>query len=73
MNPNELSEQAGAKIQETSRQVRDRARDLSNRAGAKVRDFSVAADDYLHEYPWSTVAMVAVFAGVIGFLLGRRD
>jgi ElaB/YqjD/DUF883 family membrane-anchored ribosome-binding protein len=72
MNPNELTEQAGEKIQETTQSVTEKARDLTARAGTKVREFGTVADAYIHEYPYSTITMVAVFAGVIGFLLGRQ-
>jgi ElaB/YqjD/DUF883 family membrane-anchored ribosome-binding protein len=73
MNPTELAQEAGNKVEETTRNLKEKTRDLAGRAKSKVSDMGAAADLYLHEYPWSTVAMVAVFAGVIGFLLGRRD
>ena len=46
-------------------------------AGKKARDAVRAADDYVHENPWTSVACTAVTIFVVGFSLGwilsRRD
>jgi len=31
-----------------------------------------ATDSYVHEHPWSTIGVAALFAFTIGFMAGRR-
>ena len=53
--------------------VSDVAEGWAQKAQGKARDAGAAADLYVHEYAWTTVALVGIAAGVIGYLLGRRD
>lgn len=57
---------------QTAEQLRDRAREWSNRARDTARDTFANADSYLHENPWSTIAMVALTGWFLGFLMGRQ-
>lgn len=61
------------KASQAMHSVRDSAQGLSAKAKTTARDAGAAADLYLHEYAWSTMALVAVTAGVLGYLLARRD
>jgi ElaB/YqjD/DUF883 family membrane-anchored ribosome-binding protein len=72
MNTNEVAEQATERAKATAGKVKGAARDLTEKARSKARDASAAADLYLHEYAWTTTALVAVTAGLVGYLLGRR-
>jgi ElaB/YqjD/DUF883 family membrane-anchored ribosome-binding protein len=58
---------------EAGTNVREAVEDWSEKAKGTARDAGPAADLYLHEYAWTTVALVAVAAGLLGFLLGRRE
>jgi ElaB/YqjD/DUF883 family membrane-anchored ribosome-binding protein len=83
MNAENLTEEAGQKAKDATQEISDRAKRATReaqetmeawtqRAKTKVRDAAVATDDYVHEYTWSSIALVALTAGVIGFLLGSR-
>jgi ElaB/YqjD/DUF883 family membrane-anchored ribosome-binding protein len=61
------------KAQQAMSTVRESAQGLSSRAKSTARDAGAAADLYVHEYTWTTMALVAVTAGVLGYLLARRD
>jgi ElaB/YqjD/DUF883 family membrane-anchored ribosome-binding protein len=65
----EAAENLGAKAGE----MKETAREWSNTARSKARDATAAADLYVREYTWTTLAAVAVTAGLVGFILGRRD
>jgi len=39
----------------------------------KVRDAARDADDYVHERPWTALAVVALVGLTAGFLLSRRS
>jgi ElaB/YqjD/DUF883 family membrane-anchored ribosome-binding protein len=78
MNANEMTEQAAQKakeLQQRARELKDQARDWTEKAKKKAkttaRDAAAAADLYVHEYTWTTFAIVAVTAAALGFMLGR--
>lgn len=71
--------QAGEKVNE----IRARAQDRLNVAKLKLAEAEVilvdkakqvgrAADDYVHDNPWSSVGMAAGVGFLIGLLVGRR-
>jgi ElaB/YqjD/DUF883 family membrane-anchored ribosome-binding protein len=64
----EISERA----KRAAEDVKEATEAWSQRAKTTVRDAAVATDEYVHEYAWSSIALVALTAGVIGFLLGNR-
>ncbi|HWQ92028.1 MAG TPA: DUF883 C-terminal domain-containing protein [Clostridia bacterium] len=67
----EKLEREAATMGETLKQ---RAQAWRDKARTGARDAGAAADRYVHEHTWSTIGLVALTAGVIGYLLGsRRD
>ena len=50
------------------RELRSRLSDLEEQLGEKAHE----VDDYVHENPWQTVAVVGGVALLIGLLMGRR-
>ncbi len=80
MNASEFAEQTGQTTQELKEQAGQKAAELKgtalewkNKAQRMARDAGAYADDYVHENTWTAVALVAVAAAFLGFLLGRRD
>jgi ElaB/YqjD/DUF883 family membrane-anchored ribosome-binding protein len=80
MNPNELTEQAtersqetAERVKETAQTIKERAQDLTQKARNKLREVGAATDRYVREYAWTTLAVVAITAGLLGFMLGRRQ
>ena len=73
MNTNQLTEEMSNRAQETAENLKDTAETLAARATARAREAGAMADFYVREYAWTSLALVAVTAGFIGFLLGRRD
>ena len=41
-------------------------------AAAQTREASKAADDYVHDNPWTAVGVAAAVGVVIGLLIGRK-
>jgi ElaB/YqjD/DUF883 family membrane-anchored ribosome-binding protein len=79
MNANEAMEQTAQKakqsvesLKDTMKQAKSSASDLSRRAAGKARDAGAAADLYVHEYAWTSLAIVAVAVGLLGYVLGRQ-
>ncbi len=66
---NQMREQAG----QMAEQFKQTAQDWSEKAKGTARDAGAAADLYLHEYAWTTVAVVGVAALLVGYLLGRNQ
>jgi ElaB/YqjD/DUF883 family membrane-anchored ribosome-binding protein len=64
--------QARRRAEESVRQARtrlaDMGADLEAQLGAGVR----AADEYVHENPWQSVAVAAGVAFLVGYLVGRQ-
>jgi len=65
-------------VNDTTEQVVSAAEDLQHKAGewkadikGVARNAGAAADLYVHEYAWTTVALVGVGGLLAGFLLGR--
>jgi len=55
-------------------QLNDRFQAVQQRVGETARDLSRSTDEYVHDVPWRTIAMVAAAALILGFLFGsRRD
>ena len=57
-------------------EIRDRASAALNQAQAEIRQHAnragKAADDYVHDSPWTSIAAAAGIAFVVGVLVGRR-
>ena len=67
MNVKEMTEQTPNAAEE----LQQKAGEWTEKAKGAARDVGAGADLYVREYAWTTVALAAVAAGVIGFLVGR--
>lgn len=59
--------------QEKAQALRERAQGMTLKARDRVQNASATADLYVRENAWTTVAVVAVAAGLIGFIIGRKQ
>ena len=48
---------------------------MQERVGETARDVSRSTDEYVHDNPWKSIAIVAVAALLLGLIFGgsRRD
>jgi ElaB/YqjD/DUF883 family membrane-anchored ribosome-binding protein len=60
------------KLQEYARPVMSKMGELQTRVGESARNFGSTADEYVHDHPWQTVAIVGLVACLLGFLFGNR-
>jgi ElaB/YqjD/DUF883 family membrane-anchored ribosome-binding protein len=60
------------RLQERLSQSRQSLLDLQASATEKAKAAGHAADDYVHEHPWKSVAIGAGVGLVVGLLIGRR-
>jgi ElaB/YqjD/DUF883 family membrane-anchored ribosome-binding protein len=73
MDANQITEKT-KNWESAAQDVTEQARHWTERARNAARQAGSAADQYVHENTWTTVALLAVAAVAIGFLLGRsRD
>jgi ElaB/YqjD/DUF883 family membrane-anchored ribosome-binding protein len=79
MNTNQLTDRMSGtarELQDTARNkvqdLKETAMDWTGKAKNKARDVGAAADLYLHQYAWTTLAVVGVSALIAGLLLGRK-
>lgn len=75
MDTKQLTEQARQKAQaglQTAQEFKETAQEWTQKAKGTARDAGAAADLYVHEYAWTSVALIAAVAGVVGYLLGAR-
>jgi len=56
-------------------QISDRFQAMQERVGETARDVSRSTDEYVHDNPWKSIAIVAVAALLLGLIFGgsRRD
>ena len=75
MTADEVGEGAAGlreRLQERLAQSKDRLLALQDVATEKAKAVGHAADDYVHEHPWKSVAIGAGIGVIIGMLIGRR-
>jgi ElaB/YqjD/DUF883 family membrane-anchored ribosome-binding protein len=63
---------ARERAQKTVRHARERLNGAAEHATARGRAAATAADHYVHENPWGSLAAVAAAAFLLGIALGRR-
>ena len=59
-------------LDKTAQKLTEVGQQWSKKAKGTARDAGAAADLYLHEYAWTSMALVAAMAGMLGYLLGAR-
>lgn len=60
------------RAEDSLREARLRLLEAGARAEERIRHGARAADHYVHERPWHSLAMVASAAFLVGYILGRR-
>ncbi|MDR2992171.1 MAG: DUF883 family protein [Burkholderiaceae bacterium] len=60
------------RIKDHLRVARDKLADAEETVRAQARRVAYAADDYVHENPWSSIGVAATLGLLIGVLIGRR-
>jgi ElaB/YqjD/DUF883 family membrane-anchored ribosome-binding protein len=60
------------RIRENLRVARDKLADAEATVRAQARRVAYAADDYVHDNPWSSIGAAAALGILVGVLLGRR-
>jgi ElaB/YqjD/DUF883 family membrane-anchored ribosome-binding protein len=61
-----------ARVQDHLRVARDKLADAEETVRAQARRAAYAADDYVHDNPWSSIGAAAALGLLIGVLVGRR-
>jgi ElaB/YqjD/DUF883 family membrane-anchored ribosome-binding protein len=69
METNEIADKATEK----ARNFKQSAQEWTEKAKGKARDASAATDLYVHEYTWTTIALVAVASAALGFWLAKSN
>ncbi|MDR0457586.1 MAG: DUF883 family protein [Burkholderiaceae bacterium] len=60
------------RVKDNLRVARDKLADAEELVCAQARRVAYAADDYVHDNPWSSIGAAAALGILIGVLLGRR-
>ena len=60
------------RLQASLPQARHKLADIQEVAGEKIKHASRAADDYVHENPWRSIAIGTGVGLLVGMLIGRR-
>ncbi len=68
----ERFEVARGKFEEKLGSARTRLADVSQAAIGTARKTAAAADDYVHDSPWTVIGITAAAGILIGFLAARR-
>ncbi|WP_235971253.1 DUF883 family protein [Azohydromonas caseinilytica] len=63
---------SAAQLRERLREARHDLRDLQANAVNKTRAAGQAADDFVHDKPWRSIAVAAGVGFLVGMLIGRR-
>lgn len=75
MTADEVGESAMAlreRLKERMAQAKDSLVSLQAAATEKAKAAGHAADEYVHEHPWKSVAIGAGIGVIVGMLIGRR-
>jgi ElaB/YqjD/DUF883 family membrane-anchored ribosome-binding protein len=60
------------RVKENLRVAREKLADAEATIRAQARRVAYAADDYVHDNPWSSIGAAAALGILIGVLVGRR-
>jgi ElaB/YqjD/DUF883 family membrane-anchored ribosome-binding protein len=60
------------RIKDHLRVARDKLADAEETVRAQARRVAYAADDYVHDNPWSSIGIAATLGLLVGVLIGRR-
>jgi len=60
------------RVKENLRVAREKLADADAAVRAQARKVAYAADDYVHDNPWSSIGAAAALGILIGVLVGRR-
>jgi len=63
---------ARARVEETLRNAREKLSEVDDKVIAQAKDTARAADEYVHEHPWSAVGIAAVAGLLVGVMISRR-
>lgn len=75
MTADEVGESATAlreRLKDRMLQAKDSLASLQATATEKAKAAGHAADEYVHEHPWKSVAIGAGIGVIVGMLIGRR-
>ncbi|MCL1962149.1 MAG: DUF883 family protein [Desulfovibrionaceae bacterium] len=61
-----------ARARENLMLAREKLADISAASRERARQAANAADDYVHDNPWSSIGIAATVGLLIGVLIGRR-
>jgi ElaB/YqjD/DUF883 family membrane-anchored ribosome-binding protein len=65
--------EAHSKVEESVRLAKENLAAVSRQASRDVRAAGRAADDYIHDNPWTVISIAAGAGVLLGLLLGRRS
>ena len=68
----EKIEQVRARAKESLTAARERLRSAGTEIGARAKAAAKTTDDYVHENPWTAIAIAAGLGFIIGSLSTRR-
>jgi ElaB/YqjD/DUF883 family membrane-anchored ribosome-binding protein len=60
------------RVQDHLRVARDKLADAEDLVRTQARRVAYAADDYVHDNPWSSIGAAAALGILVGVLVGRR-
>ncbi|WP_198320666.1 DUF883 family protein [Azohydromonas aeria] len=63
---------SATQLRERLREARHDLRDLQANAVSRTRAAGHAADDYVHDKPWRSIAVAAGVGFLVGMIVGRR-
>jgi ElaB/YqjD/DUF883 family membrane-anchored ribosome-binding protein len=75
MTADEVGEDAAGlreRLKDRLMQSRQHLLELQEMATVKAKAVGHAADDYVHEHPWKSVAIGGAIGVIVGMLIGRR-
>ena len=67
---NEKSQALRTNVEQSLKLAKDRLREIQEEAVDRTRAAAKATDEYVHDHPWQSLAVVAGISAVIGVVLG---